>query len=135
MKRNKTIKAAAEQSGISPRLINAVIRQLGGRDSLRDVANHGADAGYPGFTYKADTVAFFRRHRATINALVERMADDLGELAIDMVRGFRCLGNDYTQAEIARAMYGNGGESCDTTQNALAWFALEEVARAFEVEQ
>ena len=49
-----------------PTLTRAVIRQLGGRDALIDVASPdhgGADAGYVGFSYYRDTVPFFERQR------------------------------------------------------------------------
>ena len=36
-------------------LIKAVIRQLGGKEALEDVYNHGADGGFSGFTYYSET--------------------------------------------------------------------------------
>jgi hypothetical protein len=57
---------------------------------------------------------------------------------LEMIRGFRCLGNkgkpDYTATEIAEAIYAGTGECADTIQNAMAWFALEEVARELNPE-
>jgi hypothetical protein len=130
-----TTKQASERSGISEALVRAVVRQLGGRDYLADVARHGADAGFPGFMYYSDTVAFFKRNRAAILALVESMANDLGEEPLAMVAHFNCLApaDNQEKASIARCLYG-GRLTDDDTQvaNALAWFALEEVARAFE---
>lgn len=122
--------------GIDPKLVRGVIRQLGGRESLPDVVRHGADAGYPGFTYYSDTVAFFRRHREAIAALVASTSDDMGEESIGMVAGFRCLTDDReTRESIARCLYGGRLTDADTTTaNALAWFALEEVARALHPE-
>lgn len=136
--------------GIDPALCRAVIRQIGTREALEDVAKHGAGGGFPGFTYHSDTVPFFRRHRKAIVGLVERMADDLGENPADMVAGFQCLGGqqrrDALRGEpernrrealreylpsVSRCLYG-GRLTDDDTQvaNALTWFALEEVARA-----
>ena len=44
------------------------VRQLGGGaeaiESARDAARHGADSGFHGFIYYAETVAFFKRHLA-----------------------------------------------------------------------
>lgn len=112
-------------------LKNAVIRIIGGKDALRDVYNHGADAGFPGFTYHVDTVAFYRKHRESINKMAHEMAEDIGEHTLDMVKSFRCLNNDYSTEEIAQVMFGKWQEKDEYTiiANALAWFALEEVAR------
>lgn len=109
-------------------LQNAVIRRVG-RDSLQDVVNHGADSGFPGFTYYADTCGFYARHQSRIVALVEEMADDLGESPCKLVAGFRCLNGDYSEAEVGRTLYGPKKSHDTQIANALAWFALEEVAR------
>jgi hypothetical protein len=133
-----TTKQTIDRSGISPKLANSVLRQLGGGDDalerLADVRNGGADAGFCGFTYYKDTVPFFKRNRAQIVALVESMASDLGEEPLAMVAGFRCLDSDpETKRSIAWCLYGGRLGDDDTyVANALAWFALEEVARAFE---
>lgn len=120
------------------KLINAVKRNLGGskseiKDTLQDVANHGANAGFSGFIYYTDTVKFFKNNRAEIVALVKEYASEFDQTPIQFVASFRCLNGDYNdaegEAEISRALYGRL-ESDDTQiPNALAWFALEEVAR------
>jgi len=154
----QTAKTVAESSGISESLIRATLRQLGGGseawDSLRDVCRGGADAGFCGFTYYSDTVGFFKRYRKEILALAESQAEDLGENVSEMVASFGCLGGreirnatrSYDEREnervrraaiaeylpsVNRCLYG-GRMTDDDTQvaNALAWFALEEVARA-----
>ena len=154
-------KKLSERSGISEKLVRAVLRQLGGGpeawDSLRDVCRGGADAGFCGFTYYSDTVEFFRKYRREITALCERMADDLGENVSDMVAGFGCLGGQdlrvlqhkhhYSEIpnherrealreympSVSRCLYGGRlTDDDDLVANALAWFALEEVARAAE---
>ena len=121
-----------------PRLTRAVLRRLD-REQLADVARHGADAGWAGFTYTAETVAFYKAHKADILDLANQLASDLGEDTIAMIQGFRCLGHqarftgawacDYSANEIAEALYSGRGESADTIREAMAWFALEEVAR------
>ena len=115
------------------RLINAIIRQIGDKSWLEDVYKHGADAGYPGFTYYADTCKFYAAYKKDINALAEEMAEDLGEDVLTMVKGFRCLNDGFSNVEIAKTMYGRRTkkEKNDLCQidNSLAWFALEEVAR------
>lgn len=117
---------------ITDTLRRAVIRRVG-RDSLTDVANHGAAGGYPGFCYYTDTCAFYAKHQKDIVQAVEEMADDLGDSPVSMVRGFNCLGAaDYTESEVARTLYGTKSQHQQQVANALAWFALEEVAREAE---
>ncbi len=48
-----------------PRLTAAIRRRLT-LDQLRDVASHGADAGWAGFTYYTDTLRFFSDHKKDI---------------------------------------------------------------------
>ena len=114
------------------KLINAVQRQLGGRDQLKEVARHcNASAGWPGFTYYSDTIAFFKRHRAAIVSAVKEMADDMGQDVVSFVASFQCLDDDSeTRDEIGRALYGRLRPDDTQVPNALAWFALEESARA-----
>lgn len=147
----KTITETINQSNIPAKLIRSVIRQIGDKDSLRDVLRGGADAGFCGFTYYRDTVAFFKRNRQDICALVESMAQELGENPADMVAMFQCLAGREIHREpysnlltaqsraklaewlpsVSRCLYGGRLTDADTqVVNALAWFALEEVARA-----
>lgn len=100
------------------------------RDTLQDIANHGADAGFPGFTYYTETVAFFKKNRAAIIAMVEEMAEEFSQDPVQFIASFKCLDNDReTRAEIARTIYGRMGKDDYLVANALAWFALEETAR------
>ena len=124
-----------ENCGVDPTLVRAVIRQLGGRESLPDVVRHGADAGYPGFTYYRDTCQFFRRHRKAIVGLIDQWCDESGDDPVSVVANFGCLENDReTRASIARCLYGRPTEDDCAVENALAWFALEEVALAMNPE-
>ena len=118
------------------KVYRAVIRQLGGGndaiESAKDAARHGADGGFAGFTYTRDTVEFTRRNRAEITELVEEMARDLGDDPIALVQGFNCLRKDEpSEKAVAIALWGgrDTDEDLETVQNALAWFALEEVGR------
>ena len=132
-----TVKAAQE---VHP-LASAVLRQLGGgRDAIglaRDAANHGADGGFPGFTYSVDCRAFYRRNKKEINKAMSEMADDCGLGGLfDMVRGFGTFRHDEskpTDEEIGSVMYGDGSDAGDMASrlyDVFAWFALEEVGRA-----
>ena len=129
----RTVKQASEQYGIPTTLINACIRAVG-KESLPDVMTHGANTGWPGFTYTADCAAFFNRHKVAILRMVNDIASDLGEAPAPMVAGFNYLKIKADDSEGMRAVYRalDGRVQGDETQvaNALAWFALEEVARA-----
>ena len=129
----------------NPTLTRAVIRQLGGREALIDVASPdhgGADAGYVGFTHYRDTVPFFERKRKDILSLLEADADDFGEEPDQIVFGFNCLRLKEADREeqrayrgaINRLLYANRKVDWDKPEevqvaNALSWFALEHVAR------
>ena len=113
-------------------LRKAVINQLGGietfKETFRDVTRHGADFGVHGFIYYTETTAFFKQNRRAILAHLDAICFDLGEDRISVLKSWRCL-NHLTSDEIARGLY-EGGKSDEVTavQNALAFFALEEVA-------
>jgi len=132
----KTTKQVIEASGIPAKLVRSVIRQLGGKEALQDITNHGINGSFNGFIYYVDTVAFFKRNRKDILSLARNMADDLGEDTISMIAGFNCLaGPKGDKAEyidsIGRCLYGRITDDDTDVANALAWFAGEEVARAF----
>jgi hypothetical protein len=91
----------SEFNSIHP--LAAAVRLQLGRNSipetlqiLADVRHGGADAGFPGFTYYADTQDFARRQRGAIVESLISDADDLGEGkgisgAVRLVKGFRCV--------------------------------------------
>ena len=63
------------------------------------------------------------------------MSDDLGQSAVTTVKDFEYIKNsNYTENEIAKALYGKYNQEYDYIYNTMAWFALEEVARWFEDE-
>ena len=128
-----------------PTLTRAVIRQLGGRDALIDVASPkhgGADSGYVGFSYYRDTVPFFERQRKNILSVLEADADSFGEEPAEIVMQFRCLNLSKSDLEewrtyrgaVNRLLYGNRKVDWDKPEevqisNSLSWYALESVAR------
>lgn len=152
-----TLRKLIKSSSVPASLIRAVVRQMGGWKTFTnyapDITRHGIDGGFNGFIYYADTVPFFRRNRAAIRQLVNAQARDLGENPAEMVAGFGCLaghaGRDgydihghMTAArrqkigewlpDVSRCLYGGRIASDETTvPNALAWYAAEEVARAY----
>lgn len=129
----KTIKADETRF---PRLTRAILRRLN-REELADVARNSADAGWSGFTYYNETNAFYKAHKADILVLAQQSANDLGEDMLAMIAGFGCLSSgqhpnrkpNYSQTEIAEALYSGRGDAATYVRNAMAWFALEEVAR------
>lgn len=117
------------------RVVKAVISKLGGwdrfKETAQDVVNHGASGGFSNFTYYADTCKFYAAYQPEIVAMATAMAEDFGESVVEMVNNFVCLGKDYTVDEIGKTLYGSEGKHETIVANALAWFALEEVCRAY----
>lgn len=130
-----TIKAFAQQTNIDESLIRAVVRQFGGwkdfQESAQDVARYGANAGYSGFTYYTDTVRFTQKNKQSILELARQQAQDyLGVSVYEFIAGFNCI--DLDSFEVADALHEKNNPERDTVYNALAWYALEEVAREYD---
>ena len=128
------LKSFIEKSNLPEDLIRQVVRQIGGWDSFkehaRDVSMYGANCGFAGFIYYTDTCRFYAVNRDAILEAVRDMCDGLGEEPIQFVRSFNCL--DATESEVGLTLYGSKKQHDTQVANALAWFALEEVARAFD---
>lgn len=121
---------------INIKLKEAVIRQIGGKNNARDyfpdVCSHGASEGFNGFIYYTETISFWKRHKNLILKYAEELATDLGEDMITMIQNFNAIKGDFSQTEIAQALYGRCNEDKYTNiYNVMAWFALEEVAREY----
>lgn len=85
------------------------------RDEIIDAATHGADTGWPGFTYTADGADFTDRWRSDIMDLLCEDAADMGyENWLDMVKSFARVDMAETPA----------GFDC-----LLAWYVLERTGR------
>lgn len=116
-------------------LINAVIENLGGIDSMGDIRSHGISGGFPGFTYYSDTHKFAIDNQKDIVSMLEDMADQLGEEVTAMVSGFGVFRNSPMDKDDKKDLYkylsGVAPEQGAIT-NVMAWFAAEEVARMFE---
>lgn len=127
----RTTSQVIENSNIPAKLIRSVIRQLGGKELLSDICSCGANAGFSGFTYYSDTVDFYNRNKGEIIELLNSTYDDFGYKSItEMIKAFNCL-NDITDDEIGKTLYGMKRQQDTQVANALSWYALEEVARAF----
>ena len=137
--KNLTMKTLIANSSIQATLIRAVVKNMNGwesfKESAQDVADHGASCGFGNFVYYTDTVAFTEKNRKTIAEYAAEQSKEIGyKDEIEMILSFNGLQHDdLTSSDIARALYGRLADTDTKTiiYNALAWYALEEVARAY----
>lgn len=147
-----TLNKFIENSGLDAPMVRSIVSRLGGwreaQGDLESIAEHGADAGWSGFTYYNETLSFFKAHKKAILAIVAEMADQCGQGMLETVQSFwrlthtvdnGCAGYvhhmqapDYSVEEIADAIYTGRGDGADIIKNALVWFTLEEVANRYE---
>ena len=116
-------------------LVRAVIRQSGGIESFAEdaenITNHGVNGGFHGWIWYTDTVAFTKRNKAAILELCKDTAESMGADNIySLIASFGCA-KGYSAEEIAEAIHNSRSEDRTTIYNCLAWFAAEEVARAY----
>lgn len=128
----KTIKEFAAKSNVPETLIRSVIMRVGGWNEFKgiveDVRDYGASGGFHGFTYYADTLAFFEHNKKLIMALAKEQASEFGCGVYQMIWSFNCL--KIAESEVVEAIYDHGEAETDV-KNALAWYAFEEVCRAY----
>jgi hypothetical protein len=100
-------------------LVQAVRDHSGMDDEqIREAGEHGADAGWPGFTYTADGADFTRTNRELVWAMLQQEADDFGA--------------DNVPAYVAGFARADMAESADGFDCLLAWWALETAGRWLE---
>ncbi len=155
-----TLTKLIDSSNIPSKLIRSVVNQIGGWESFTesapDIANHGIDGGFSGFIYYSDTEPFARRNRALIAEMASDQANDFGTNPIELIAGFNCFcrnrksrnrdefmpvdqrtslerqEDNALREQIAKALYtGKQDDDGENVLNALAWYAGEEVARAY----
>jgi len=88
------------------------------KDYARDIADHGADCGFPGITYTSDAVKLFDRFGDEIWNLAVEDAESLGSKNVaDFIAGFN-------RADML----------CDlnTFKSLMVWFACEALSREAE---
>lgn len=127
-----------ESTDVPESIVRAVVRALGGWKEFEATApavdGHGADAGFAGFTYYSDTVAFFRKHRAALLEMLK--ADEFDTMGANdvaaFVSSFRCMA-DVSADAIAETLYGRWKDSewSTTVANGIAWYALGAVCREY----
>ena len=112
-------------------LKRAVMLQCGDSESfyesVPDIANYGASGGVNGFISYVETAAFTKRNKAKIMQCLEELSSDCGESIISMLSQWKCL-KGLTQREIMEGLYNPKSDDKTTVYNALAWYALEDVA-------
>lgn len=133
---------------ISNKLEKSVRNQLGYNDwndkelhdTLKDVRNNGADGGFSGFIYYPDTCKFARDNMKEILESIKDMAFGMGEDPLVFIQDFKSLERMST-FEIASIIYNKPDQASinDGTDtlvlNALSWYALDETARQYELEE
>jgi hypothetical protein len=111
----------------------------GGRESLKDLssqlvtcAKHGADSGFPGFTYYSDTIRFFKHNRKDILNNIGHTAAETGMDIIKVVQSFGVFrySTPPTSGEVGRALWDSAyiHDELTTLYNVFAWYALEEIS-------
>lgn len=128
----KTLKQVKQENPHMVKLINAVVKQLGGAHYLGEIRN--AADGYPGFTYYSDTHKFAIKNRKAIVELLNETAYQLGEEVVAMVKNFGVFRGEMDRDEL-QDLYkylGGGRPEQGSVTNIMAWFALEEVSRLFD---
>lgn len=130
----KTLKAFCHYANVDSKLVKAVIRQSGGWRDFQEnalyIANNGVAGGFSGWIYYIETCEFYAKNQQLIVDMVEKQADEYGyQSAQDMIKGFRSL--DSKMSEIGYTLYGTKHQHDNYIANALAWYAAEEVARAY----
>ncbi len=104
------------------KLKKAISRQMGCNDKkdfldiMRDVAQGGAQNGFPGFTYTRDAVKFYDKNAEEIWELVNEQADSMGMNPLKMISEFAEAKNVHTDSDF---------------KNLLSWFTLEEIAQEY----
>jgi hypothetical protein len=84
-------------------------------DYAHDIANHGADAGYPHITYTSDTVAIF-----------DKFGDEIWEMAVEEAES---MGEKNVAAMISGFSRSDMLSSLDQFKNLMVWYGCETVAR------
>lgn len=116
---------------LSPKLANAVIKQIGlDFKELKECANDCRDAsgGVSGFIYYIETHKFALKNRKEIVMLLEETASNFDTNVIDMVKGFGVFNGDIDNDDLKDLYLFLGGAKVTqgTVTNVMAWFALEE---------
>lgn len=126
----KTLKNFIAFSHLPEALIRATVKQYGSWSGFIEAAPDMRDAaaGWPGFCYYTDTVEFAKANWPALKHACKTLADDIGVDGVySLIAGFNCLKMDVDA--VCEAIHAETDDS-EQVWNALAWFALEEVANS-----
>ena len=131
-----TLSGLVNSTNIPESLVRAVVRQMGGwksfKESAPDICRGGIDGGFRGFIYYGDTMKFAKANKEAIRSLAIQQAEEISVGVVEMIRRFGCFKNSgVTEAEIIDGLAGIAHPMGVNVLNALAWYAGEEVARAY----
>lgn len=88
------------------------------KDYAKDIANHGADAGYPHISYTSDCVKLYNKFEEEIYEALNQDAEEFGYDSVDaFVSTFRRKDMLATP---------------DQRKNLLVWYMVEREARGYE---
>lgn len=91
------------------------------KQHARDIAERGADCGFPCITYTAGTICIF-----------DRFEDEIWDMAVERAESLGCKNVTDMIAAFRRAdMLNNIG----TFKNLMVWFACEKIAREIRLER
>jgi hypothetical protein len=129
-----TLDGLVKSTNIPESLVRAVVQQMGGwksfKESAPDICRGGIDGGFHGFIYYSETLSFAKRNRKEILEMASEHARNFGMGLVEMIQGFGCFRHSKpSETEIVEGLAGNTDET--QVPNALAWYAGEEVARAY----
>lgn len=138
MKTKITLANFIKSTNIPASLVRAVVRQIGGLENFKsyapDITNHGINGGFTGFIYYKDTEQFAKANKDAISEMASSQAQEIGyDSTFAMIRSFNCFrGDNLTDGDLMRALCrGKNPENGPNILNGLAWYAGEEVARAY----
>lgn len=131
-----TLAGLVNSTSIEESLVRAVVRQMGGWESFKesapDIVRGGIDGGFHGFIYYGDTMKFAKANKEAIRCLAIQQAEEFGLGVVEMIKGFNCFKDSgVTEAEIIDGLAGIAHPMGVNVLNALAWYAGEEVSRAY----
>lgn len=133
-----TLSQFIAESGLNASLVRSTVRQCGGWEMFQYTARNlqysscGALGGFGGFIYYSETVPFAKRNKKTLLELCKEQAEEFhgnGYSVGQFIASFNCVDCDAEQ--VAIALYTGKGDNVTEVYNALAWYALEEVARRY----
>jgi hypothetical protein len=131
-----SLQGLVNSTSIPESLVRAVVRQMGGwrsfKESAPDICRGGIDGGFHGFISYADTMKFSKQNKEAIRQLAIDQAQEFGLGVVEMIKGFGCFRHSKPcEAEIIDGLAGIAHPMGVNVLNALAWYAGEEVARAY----